>query len=176
MARMRTLTSPSRHLRSRAGFTLIELLVVMAIIGILVALLLPAVQSSREAARRTQCRNNLKQIGIAIHNFHEMHRFLPPSRNYDHYTSWAFLILPGMEKVNLFDSWDPTLKYYYQPDEARFPVTCARPVEVHQSTVRRTTIFFHRWKRAVTFQARSATTPARRDTGPAGTGSTRAAR
>lgn len=119
MAGMRFLTSTPRHLRSRTGFTLIELLVVMAIIGVLVALLLPAVQSSREAARRTQCRNNLKQIGIAIHNFHEKYGFLPPSRNYDHYTSWAFLILPGMEKVNLFDSWDPTLKYYYQPDEAR---------------------------------------------------------
>lgn len=103
----------------RSGFTLIELLVVIAIIGILIALLMPAVQASREAARATQCRNNLKQIGIAVHNFHDQHRFLPPSRNYDHYMTWAFLILPFMEQVNLFDNWDPKLKYYYQSDVAR---------------------------------------------------------
>lgn len=103
----------------RLGFTLIELLVVITIMGILVALLLPAVQQSREAARRTQCKNNLKQIGIAIHNFHDQLDALPPSRNYDHYTSWAFLILPHLESFNLFASWDPALKYYYQTDEAR---------------------------------------------------------
>ena len=103
----------------RSGFTLIELLVVIAIIGILVALLLPAVQKSREAARMTQCKNNLKQIGVAIQNFHEQRNELPPSRNYDHYTSWAFLILPHLESVNLFKNWDPRLKYYYQPDTAR---------------------------------------------------------
>src|SRR5690242_13951357 len=70
--------SSRRRISRPVGFTLIELLVVIAIIGVLIGLLLPAVQAAREAARRAQCTNNLKQIGIALHNYHDAHRTFPP--------------------------------------------------------------------------------------------------
>jgi prepilin-type N-terminal cleavage/methylation domain-containing protein/prepilin-type processing-associated H-X9-DG protein len=96
----------------RKGFTLVELLVVIAIIGILIALMLPAVQAARESARRTQCRNNFKQIGLALHNYHDTHGSFPPG-----YLSvvgtngpdddrgpgwgWAAMVLPYMEQTNV---------------------------------------------------------------------------
>src|SRR5262245_17288884 len=88
----------------RTAFTLIELLVVIAIIAILIALLLPAVQIAREAARRTQCRNNLKQIGLALHNYHDANRTLPPSRFGGMEYSALSYILPELERGSVFNA------------------------------------------------------------------------
>ncbi|QDS90866.1 Type II secretion system protein G precursor [Rosistilla ulvae] len=91
------------------GFTLVELLVVIAVIGILVGLLLPAVQSAREAARRMQCSNNLKQIGLALHNYHDSVRSFPPGSLYgDDEYGWACMILPQLELSTLYDQIDFT--------------------------------------------------------------------
>src|SRR5690349_8376489 len=89
----------------RRAFTLVELLVVIAIIGVLVALLLPAVQTAREAARRSQCTNNLRQLGLALHNHHDVFGILPFARTggRPQSISWAPLILPYMEQKNLLD-------------------------------------------------------------------------
>lgn len=92
--------------RRKRGFTLIELLVVIAIIAILIALLLPAVQQAREAARRSQCKNNLKQIGVALHNYHETYSTFPPGwiRHANNWESWGWsvYILPFMEQAPLY--------------------------------------------------------------------------
>src|SRR5579884_2617064 len=87
----------------RHGFSLIELLVVIAIIAVLAGLLLPAVQSARESAARTQCANNLKQIGLAMHLYHDSHKQLPPSRRrLAEGQSWAWMILPHLEQESLY--------------------------------------------------------------------------
>ncbi len=89
--------------RRVGGFTLIELLVVIAIIAVLVALLLPAIQQAREAARRAQCKNNLKQMGLALHNYHEMNRSLPPGWIGGNRWGWAVFILPELDQSSLYN-------------------------------------------------------------------------
>jgi prepilin-type N-terminal cleavage/methylation domain-containing protein len=107
----------SRGIRLRRGFTLVELLVVIAIIGILIALLLPAVQAAREAARRTQCSNNLKQLGLAVQNYHDIRQEICPAWLTldtsasgacapNSYAGWPLLLLPFMEQGNVYDLVD----------------------------------------------------------------------
>lgn len=90
-------------MKVRPAFTLIELLVVIAIIAILVALLLPAVQQAREAARRSQCKNNLKQLGLALHNYHDTHRAFPFGFT-DLGTGWSTMLLPYIDQAPLYNS------------------------------------------------------------------------
>lgn len=136
MFRQYLLRAPLQSRRSRSshsGFTLVELLVVIAIIGILVSLLLPAVQSAREAARKLECKNNLKQIGLAIINYEVAHKVFPPSGIVGHGAgtesdgafaerqgnmfSWVVLILPQVEQGNLHDQFDFSVTVLEQPEE-----------------------------------------------------------
>jgi len=92
--------------RVQSGFTLVELLVVIAIIGVLVALLLPAIQAAREAARRMTCTNTIRQWGLALHNHHDAMRTLPPGVIYSSGWDWRAMSLPYLEQGNLFDTID----------------------------------------------------------------------
>jgi len=115
----------------RRGFTLVELLVVIAIIGILIALLLPAVQAAREAARRMECSNNLKQLGIGLHNYNTAHKAFPAGCR-SHWSksdwvwghSWIVAILPYMEQKPLYDQFDkvgnPSTGLIYQSSTATY--------------------------------------------------------
>ena len=105
-----------RRCEGRRGFTLVELLVVIAIIGILIALLLPAVQAAREAARRAQCSNNCKQIGLALHNYHDSYQAFPMAffasstdLSYVNAKSWGTALLPYLEQQPLYDQYDHNL-------------------------------------------------------------------
>jgi len=127
----------SRYIRSgspRAGFTLVELLVVIAIIGVLVALLLPAVQQARESARRMSCQSNLKQIGLGVHNHHDVTLTLLPTTvgegalardtgfpaidEPDGFVMWSALLLPYIEQQNIYQLWDIKIKTSLQKPEA----------------------------------------------------------
>ena len=105
--------------RRRSAFTLIELLVVIAIIAILVGFLLPAVQWVREAANRTQCTNNLKQIGLALLHYAEDKGALPPSRMQNGSATWAVLIFPYLEQEHLYRQWNFNVPYDQQLALAR---------------------------------------------------------
>jgi len=133
-----------KSLRRRLGFTLIELLVVIAIIAVLIALLLPAVQQAREAARRTQCKNNLKQIGLALHNYHDAFLMFPASLSYDGIQDlnttvggntccpcgtgssspcymrapWTILVLPFIEQTALYNQFNQSQPFLGRSDQS----------------------------------------------------------
>ena len=120
----------ARPLRKRpSAFTLVELLVVITIIGILIALLLPAVQAAREAARRLQCANNFKQATLALHNYHTAKGCFPPGEMWDlpagraYVWGWSAYILPYMEKQNLYDRIDFAMDFSYWGSADNIAVT-----------------------------------------------------
>jgi prepilin-type N-terminal cleavage/methylation domain-containing protein/prepilin-type processing-associated H-X9-DG protein len=103
-------------LSRRSGFTLVELLVVIAIIGILIALILPAVQAARGAARRTQCANNLKQMGLALQNYHDTHQVFPSGFVWPNRVFWTGLLLPQLEQNDLYQSLDLSASWIVPPN------------------------------------------------------------
>lgn len=133
--------------RPRFGFTLVELLVVIAIIGVLVALLLPAVQAAREAARRASCSNNLKQIGLAVQNYESTYSRIPPGAIVDPQSttngSWSIhgRIMPYMEQAGLSDRIDLTVAWSNYPIISRFRVPCyACPSDLRGNDLRDTSV------------------------------------
>jgi prepilin-type N-terminal cleavage/methylation domain-containing protein len=115
----------------RRGFTLIELLVVIAVIAVLIALLLPAVQKVREAANRSSCQNNLKQMGLAMHNYYDSTGSLPPARGPGNW-SGAIFLLPFIEQENFFKQWVPGTGYNGQSQAVR-----ETPVRIYYCPSRR---------------------------------------
>ncbi len=114
--------------RNKHGFTLVELLVVIAIIGVLVALLLPAVQSAREAARRSQCISQLKQVGIAMHNYENTYQRLPVGAYGCCWGTWQVSALPYIEQKALYDAYVMDRKFGIPVDDARYSNPLNLPV------------------------------------------------
>jgi prepilin-type N-terminal cleavage/methylation domain-containing protein/prepilin-type processing-associated H-X9-DG protein len=140
-------------MRNRRGFTLVELLVVIAIIGVLVALLLPAVQTAREAARRMSCTNHLKQITLALHNFHDSHRAFPtgsPSKTcpgYEHIPAWQYrwgplaMLTPYMEQFNVYQSLNLEVPLYGHTGVFHGPGTGVHP-DNHEALTQEIAFFY----------------------------------
>lgn len=104
--------------KGRSAFALLELLVVIVVIAILLALLLPAVQQTREVARAAQCKNNLKQLSLAVHNFHDVKKAVPSMDLADRWATWAVSLLPYLDQTNRFENWNLRKQYYAQPEKA----------------------------------------------------------
>ena len=117
----------------KRGFTLVELLVVIAIIGILVALLLPAIQAAREAARRSQCMNNLKQIGLALQNYVSVHKTLPVGAALQEGSTWSAYILPYMEESAVASAL--TIDYVNVKPYAHTQATYGTPVDPYRNLI-----------------------------------------
>ncbi len=120
-------------LLKRAGFTLIELLVVIAIIGVLIALLLPAVQKVREAANRAKCTNNLKQWTLAMHLHHDGHGTLPYAKKNNPRTTWVVQLWPYIEQDNLYRQYDFRVGFWEPPNCLAYATDgpVARPVPIY---------------------------------------------
>ncbi|MCI0684155.1 MAG: DUF1559 domain-containing protein [Gemmataceae bacterium] len=128
----------SPQVGQRSAFTLIELLVVIAIIAILIALLVPAVQKVREAAARSQCQNNLKQIGLAVHGYHDVKKRFPPDRLANDWATWAVLIMPFIEQDTIYKLWDLKRRYAEQPGPVGSAADpCPRIVPIYHCPGRR---------------------------------------
>ena len=138
-------TSSRRFQPVRDGFTLVELLVVIAIIGVLVALLLPAVQSAREAARRMGCTSKLRQMAIAAHNFHDINGKFPAGNEYrkgtvapwntgtayDYYETWSITMLPFLEQSALATQWDQTTPNAYNEPTGKLAMLRATKLNIY---------------------------------------------